>query len=143
MEAGWTVLPSVILERQKALGLDAIDVNILLHLARYWWFHDRPPFPAKATIAECMGIDRSTVRRHIAALEKDGLIRREPRYKPERGGQDTNAYHFDGLIREATQFAVEAVKTREQRRVEDAVTRRRKKPSLVVDNTKKAGGKKR
>jgi hypothetical protein len=75
-------------------------------------------------------------------MEKDGLIRREARYKPKRGGQDTNAYHFDGLIKEATKFAKEALNTREQRKAEDAATRKRKKPSLVVDNTKKPGGKK-
>jgi hypothetical protein len=32
MNAGWTVIPSILLEKQAALGLDAIDVNILLHL---------------------------------------------------------------------------------------------------------------
>jgi MarR family len=141
MEAGWTVLPSIILEKQLALGLDAVDVNILLHLARHWWYGDRPPYPSKATIAECMDIDPSTVRRHIAQMERDGLIRREPRYKAKRGGQDTNAYHFDGLIKAAKPFALEAIETREQRKVDDASRRRRKKPLLVVDNTKKVGRK--
>lgn len=37
LDAGWTMLPNVIFERQQALGLDAIDINILLHLASYWW----------------------------------------------------------------------------------------------------------
>ena len=53
MDAGWTVIPSVILERQTALGIDAIDVNILLHLARHWWYSDNLPHPSKATIASC------------------------------------------------------------------------------------------
>ena len=43
MDAGWTVLPSIILEKQHALGLDAVDVNILLQLARHWWYKDNPP----------------------------------------------------------------------------------------------------
>lgn len=34
MDAGWTVIPSVILDRQQALGLEPMDVNILLHLAK-------------------------------------------------------------------------------------------------------------
>ena len=42
MNAGWTVIPSIILERQQALGLDPVDVNILLQLARYWWYEDIP-----------------------------------------------------------------------------------------------------
>jgi DNA-binding Lrp family transcriptional regulator len=140
MEAGWTVLPSIILEKQHALGLDAVDVNILLQLARYWWFSDRPPYPSKATIAECMNVNPSTVRRHIARMERDGFIRREYRYNPKRGGQDTNAYHFTGLIKAAKPFAVEAIDTREQRKAEDLVRRRRKKPQLVVDNTRKRRG---
>ncbi len=45
------VLPSIILEKQHALGLDAIDVNILLQLARHWWYRDNPPHPSKASIA--------------------------------------------------------------------------------------------
>ena len=32
MKAGWTALPNVLFERQKALGLDAIDINIILHI---------------------------------------------------------------------------------------------------------------
>ena len=40
MDAGWTAFPSVIIERQGVLGLDALDVNILLHLASYWWTKD-------------------------------------------------------------------------------------------------------
>ena len=47
MAAGWTVLPSIILEKQHAFGLDAIDVNILLHLARYWWYNDTRRIPRK------------------------------------------------------------------------------------------------
>jgi predicted transcriptional regulator len=136
MDAGWTVLPSIILEKQHALGLDAVDVNILLQLARHWWFSDNPPHPSKATIAECIGVDPSTVRRHIARMEKVGFIRREARYSKKYGGQDTNTYHFAGLIKEATPFAKESIATREQRRAEDAVRRRRKKPTLIVDNTR-------
>ena len=133
MEAGWTVLPSIILEKQHALGLDPIDVNILLQLARHWWYADNPPHPSKASIAECLGVDPSTVRRHIAAMEQAGLIRREARYK-KSGGQENNAYHFDGLIKEATPFAEEAIMERERQKDERAARRHRKRPRLVVDN---------
>ena len=132
MDAGWTVLPSVILERQKALGLDATDVNILLHLARHWWHADNPPHPSKALIAECMQIDISTVRRRIARLERDGLIRREARFNPESGRQQTNFYHFAGLIQNATPYAEELIQERRQRRREDAERSSRKRPKLTL-----------
>ena len=131
MDAGWTVLPSVILEKQRALGLDPTDVNILLQLARYWWFSENPPHPSKATIAECMDVHPRTVQRHIAGLEAAGFIRRERRFNAKLGGQEANAYHFDGLIDEATPFAQEVIDTREERRKQDTARRKRKKPKVV------------
>lgn len=133
MAAGWIVIPSVILERQQALGLDAIDINIILHLVRHWWFSDRPPYPSKKTIAQCMDIDESTVRRRIAAMEKEGIIQRKPRFDPNYGGQKSNEYHFDGLINEAKPFAEEWIKEQKKRQQEDAnrLTRKRPKESVV------------
>ena len=142
MEAGWTVIPSIILEKQHALGLDAIDVNILLHLAKHWWYRDNPPHPSKGSIAECLRVDPSTVRRHIAAMEAAGFIRREARYKTS-GGQENNAYHFDGLIKEATPYAEEAVSEREQQQKERVARRHRKRPRLVVDNRPGGSGKRK
>lgn len=106
IDAGWICMPSVIIERQAALGLDAIDINILMHLAMYWWTEDGKPHPSKATIAAAMGIEPRSVQRRMARLEAAGLILREER----RGGPTgslTNRYHFDGLIREATPYAAE------------------------------------
>ncbi|HUP61074.1 MAG TPA: winged helix-turn-helix transcriptional regulator [Thermoanaerobaculia bacterium] len=136
MEAGWTVIPSIILERQRGLGLDAIDVNILMQLAMHWWFSDNPPRPSKRTIAERMGIDVSTVRKRIARMEGDGLIRREKRYSGKTGRQESNNYHFDGLIASATPYAQEALETRKKRDAEDAErrTRRRAHLSLVTND---------
>lgn len=131
MEAGWTVLPSIILERQRALGLDPVDVNILLHLARHWWHADTLPHPSKRTVAECMNIDVSTVRRRIAALEASGFIRRGARYDPKYG-QTSNEYDFTGLIEAATPYAREALEERQARRKESAAKRTRKRPVLRV-----------
>ena len=139
MKAGWTVFPAIILEKQEAFGLDAIDVNILLHLARHWWYSDNPPHPSKATIARCMNIDKSTVRRHIARMESEGLIKRVARHTEKKfGGQDTNAYLFDGLISKAKPYAEEAIQSRVEQQQKEEERKRRKRPQrprLVVDNT--------
>ena len=135
MDAGWTAIPSIILEKQHALGLDPIDVNILLQLAKHWWFTDKLPYPAKTTLAELMNVNPSTVRRRISRMVAAGFIKRIPRHDPKHGGQTSNAYEFDGLIKAATPFALEALNVREERRAEDAARRSRKKPTLVVDNT--------
>lgn len=130
MKAGWTVLPSIILERQQALGLDALDINILLHLAKYWWYSDNPPRPSKQAIAECIGVDKSTIRRRIAQMEKDGLISRQARFD-KKYGQQSNSYLFDGLIKSAIPFAEESIEAREQQKSEASERRTRKRPRKV------------
>jgi len=131
LNAGWSMIPNIILERQKALGLDAKDVNILLHLVRHWWYAEQLPYPSKRTIAECMGISPDTVRRRIKKMEAAGYIRRQKRSDP-RCGQQSNCYDISGLIRECQPFALEAIQSRQTRRQEDAERRKRKRPVLKV-----------
>jgi len=134
MEAGWTVIPSVIIERQQALGLDPLDVNIILHLATYWWYSDNLPHPSKKTIAKCIGVDPSTIRRRIAAMEKAGFIKRIPR-KDDKYGQQSNEYQFDGLINSAIPFAEEKIKEKKERKKEDEKRITRKRPIRLVKST--------
>jgi len=134
LEAGWTVLPAALIEHQKALGIDAIDMNIILHLANRWWTADNRPMPSKNSIAEAMGIDPSTVRKRIQRLEKANLVRREERRVRGRGSK-TNIYHLDGLINELQPFAAEMVKKKKERMAEkEARYRQKGKPKLVVNN---------
>lgn len=129
MDAGWTAIPSVIIERQKALGLDALDVNILLHLAAYWWTSDNKPHPSKATMADALQVDSRTVQRHIARLEAAKLIRREQR-RIEGKGSKTNIYHFDGLIAAATPYALEKIKEIADRTEQKKARVQRKRATL-------------
>ncbi|CAI8982267.1 Helix-turn-helix domain-containing protein (plasmid) [Methylocaldum szegediense] len=127
--------PSILLEKQKALGLDAIDMNIIMHLASYWWTAENKPHPKKSTIAEAIGVTPRTVQRRIAALEKAGLIRREER-RVTKEGSLPNLYHFDGLIKEATPFAMEKIEIRQQRKEEDERRIKRKgRPELKLVKT--------
>jgi DNA-binding transcriptional regulator YhcF (GntR family) len=132
MKAGWTVLPNVIFERQKALGLDAIDVNIILHIASYWWTKESKPHPSKRTIAAAMGIEPRTVQRRIAQLEAAKLIRREERRNAGHVSQ-TNVYHLDGLIEAAKPYAIEKIQEREAKAAMKAARAGRKgKPKLAL-----------
>lgn len=135
MDAGWTAVPTVLLERQQALGLDSLDLNILLQLARYWWFADNLPKPAKGTLAENIGVDPSTVRRRIARLEAGGLIRRRARFGSKDHRQEANEYDFAGLIKHATPYANEILATRETRKAEDNARRKRKRPAIHLVKT--------
>jgi DNA-binding transcriptional regulator YhcF (GntR family) len=132
MDAGWTCIPSVIIERQQALGLDPIDINILMHLAAHWWTEDNKPYPSKVTIAAALGVTPRTVQRRIAAMESAGFVRREERRIAGKGSY-TNRYHLDGLIKAAQPYAQEKV---EERAARDAARKqtvaRKGKPRLRV-----------
>jgi DNA-binding MarR family transcriptional regulator len=132
MNAGWLTVPEVLLRYQRELGLDAVDVNILFHLASYWWYANNLPHPSKRTIAERMSIDPSTVRRHIAKMEKRGIIKRNARYGADKR-REANDYDFSGLIRMATPFAKEiAEKKRQKKREAAAKLTRRRAPLKAV-----------
>jgi len=66
-------------------------------------------------------------------MEKDGIIRREARYTAA-GQQETNFYHFDGLIKAATPFAEEALLEKQRQKQEAEARRRRKKPAIRLVN---------
>ena len=129
--AGWLAFPSVILERQHALGLTPLDVNIILYLVTYWWTPDNRPHPSKRTIATAIGVSARTVQRRIAALEKVRFIWREERRIPKKGSK-TNGYHLDGLIEAATPFALEKIDLIKKRKKENEERQRRKRPVLRV-----------
>lgn len=117
MDAGWTALPSVIIERQKVLGLDALDMNIILHLANYWWTRDNKPHPSKRTIAEAIGVTPRTVQRRITALQESGFIVREERRVKGKGSR-TNLYHLEGLITAAQPYAKEKIEKIQERQTD-------------------------
>ncbi|HWT11204.1 MAG TPA: helix-turn-helix domain-containing protein [Allosphingosinicella sp.] len=105
MDAGWTALPSVIIENQRQLGLSPLDLNIVLYLASKWWTAEGKPYPSKSTMAKAMDVHPRTIQKHVAGLEAAGYIRREER-RTEVGSK-TNIYHLDGLIKAAKPFAEE------------------------------------
>lgn len=134
MEAGWTLIPNTIIERQKVLGLDAVDLNILMHLWTHWWKAEDLPFLSKQTIAAAMGMSSRAIQRRIAAMEKQGLITRVRRHGPNKGTQ-TNLYRFDKLIAAATPYAHESLQERKRKQREQQERAGRKgRPRLVVSN---------
>ncbi|SDH06786.1 MULTISPECIES: helix-turn-helix domain-containing protein [unclassified Duganella] len=131
IDAGYTILPSTLVTRQKALGLEPIHVNILLVLLTYWWTADNLPYPTKKTMAEMIGVDQSTIRRRIAQMEKAGFIKRNIR-KVEHDRNKPNVYDFSGLIDVLQPFAQEEIQAREAARVAKAKRVSSKKPMLKV-----------
>lgn len=131
INAGYTILPSVLITRQKALGLEPIHINILMVLLTYWWTADTLPYPSKKTMAEIIGVDESTIRRHIAKMEHWGFIKRELR-RVEHDRNKTNIYDFSGLIAALKPFAQEEIQAKEANRAAKAKRVSSKKPKLKV-----------
>ena len=131
MAAGWNAIPSIIIEKQEALGLDAIDMNIIVHLTSYWWTAGNLPHPSVETIAKAVGVKPRTVQKRIKALHDLGLMTREERRYTKRGS-DTNLYGFEGLIQAARPFAEEKLAQIATRKEEEQKRINRKKPDLHV-----------
>lgn len=131
IDAGWNAIPSIIIEKQEALGLDAIDMNIIVHLSNYWWHADNLPCPSVATIAKAIGVKPRTVQKRIKALHELGLLTRTERRETRRGS-DTNLYGFEGLITAALPYAQEKLAAREKRRQAEDERLKRKRPNLTV-----------
>ena len=131
LAAGWVALPSIILERQDALGLDAIDINIILHIAKHWFEAGNLPHPSKGSIAKAMQVTPRAVQKRIARLEDEGFLQRIERRGPKgTKGSQTSEFAFTGLIQKATPHAIEAVQQREKFRQLKLERLRRKKPRV-------------
>jgi predicted transcriptional regulator len=133
-QSGWTAIPSVIFERQVALGLDPLDINIILHLAGFWWTAENTPHPAKTTIAAAIGVHPRTIQRRIALLEAGGLIKRVMR-PSAKGRNSTNLYDLSGLISNAEPFAQEKMEKKAAQKKERIERSKRKRPVLTVVRT--------
>lgn len=62
----------------------------------YMYLHDRADkdgkcYPAIGTIARELNLSKSTVKRALLDLEKNGFLRREQRWR-ENGGKSSNLY---------------------------------------------------
>jgi len=120
---GWTAIPNILLERQQALGIDAVKLNILLVLLKHWWEKSKMPWPSKATIGEIVGRDKSTVQKHLKELEEQGLVKRNSRFQ-SAGGQTSNEYDLSGLITALKAHTKKRLQERKKRGEEDARKRR-------------------
>jgi len=135
MDAGWTALPSVIVENQRQLDLTPLDMNIILYLASKWWKAEGKPYPSKGTMAKAMNVHPRTIQKHIAAMEAASYITREERRTPT--GSKTNIYHLDGLIAAVMPFAEEKLEEIKDKTEREQVKRDRKgapRPLKLVHN---------
>ncbi|WP_328732293.1 helix-turn-helix domain-containing protein [Vreelandella azerica] len=116
-DAGWTSIPNILIYRQKTLGLDSLDLNILLHLMTYWWQNEQKPYPSKATLAKSIGVTSGTIQKRIRAMEAGGLIKRIQRRR-ENNRSDTNEYDLSPLRDALVPHAEEELRERKKKHTE-------------------------
>jgi predicted transcriptional regulator len=97
LDAGFQVVPNVLIRSQNQLNLDPIDLVVLLNLMAHWWEKGDVPFIAPSRIAKRMNVSTRTVERHLKELEKKGFLRR---CKPPRSddGLYTRGYDLQPLV---------------------------------------------
>lgn len=134
-ESGWTSFPNVIFERQQALQLTALDLNILLHLAGNWWNPGSNPYRTKKSLALAIGVHPRTIQKRIEEMERWGYIKRIYR-KASVGDNLPNEFDLSGLIEKVRPFAEEKLEERKRREAERTAAITRKKPLSVIEGGK-------
>jgi biotin operon repressor len=127
MAAGYTLVPNVLIDRQRALGLDSVDLNILLVIISHWWTADSRAFLSKETIATAVGRSARTVQRRVNRMKSDGILDTIARVTAT-GRRTANAFDLSKLATEAVPFAKELLETRKRRAAESKARRLRKRP---------------
>jgi DNA-binding MarR family transcriptional regulator len=113
IDAGFTIIPTVLFKKQDELGLKAVDINILMQLSCHWWKAENLPYLSKETMAKRIGVDPSTIRRHIAKMQERGLLMRVTR-TDGANGQRSNYYDLRPLVEHLHPHAVKAAKAKKR-----------------------------
>lgn len=124
VEAGYTLFPSTLIKYHRDLGLDTVDLAIVLLLASHWWTAEALPFLLKQTIADVVGIDASNVRKRLQRLEQKGLLKRTMR-KVNKDRNKSSLYDLTPLVIKARPFALKEIESKNA-----AIAARAAKPSV-------------
>jgi DNA-binding MarR family transcriptional regulator len=113
--AGFQVVPNVLIRDQNRLGLDALDVVILLNLMAHWWQREDKPFVSPGVIAKRMSVTTRTIERHLKKLENRKIIGRDPRTSRTSDGPYIRSYDLLPLVEFLKEASQNALKERARR----------------------------
>ena len=113
VDYGFCIIPSLLLHAQERLGINAVQLNIIMHLADFWWVRERMPYPSKAVLAHRMGLSERQIQRQMVELEEAGLVGRVQRTRPGRG-KTTNAYDLTGLVKRLQELEPEFTQVKQE-----------------------------
>lgn len=123
-QQGFSMIPSLLFRAQSRLGLNPTQLAIILHIADFWWEKENKPYPGKEKLAARLGISARQIQRHIAELEKAGLVKRIER-RAAHGGKMSNSYDLSGLVERLKALAPEFKEADEEaQEIKEQVSRR-------------------
>jgi len=113
ISAGFQVIPNVLVRAQSKLGLDPVDLAILLNITMHWWREDELPYPQPKVIANRVGVSTRTVERRLEDLEKRGFL---ARLAPEKSADRLARRRIDltGLVEKLEKAAAQNLEMRSQ-----------------------------
>ena len=76
---GYAGIHSILIQGQRRLGLNSMQMNICIQLLDYWFDPARKPFPTKKELAQRIGCTEKTIQNNVRALEKASLVQRNYR----------------------------------------------------------------
>jgi predicted transcriptional regulator len=112
---GYTSVPSILIQGQQRLGINPLQMNIIIQLLDLWRDPERKPFPSKKQIAARIHVTEKTIQNNIRQLERAGLVLRQQR-KTAAGDWNSNVYHLDGLVKRVQRMEPDFAEAREKRR---------------------------
>jgi len=113
MGFGFCIVPSLLLQAQRRLGLSPTQLAVLMHLADYWWDVDPKPHPSKQTLGNRLNLSPRQVQRIIAELEAADLVQRVERRAVHKG-KLSNFYDLSGLVKRLKELEPEFSKAKKQ-----------------------------
>ena len=57
-DTGFVAIPDMLIKHQVELGLDAMDMIILLNIVMHWWKPNELPHPRLSSISKRIGVNR-------------------------------------------------------------------------------------
>jgi hypothetical protein len=101
---GFAIVPGALIRGQAKLGLDALDLAILLNIVLHWWSAEEWPYPQPRLLAKRIGVSTRTVERRLESLEERGFLVRHPAEKSPDGFA-RRRIELTGLVRRLEAFA--------------------------------------
>jgi DNA replication protein DnaD len=119
LRQGFVVIPWVMLRRQKELGLESLELVVLLHLIASWWDTASAPYPSSKAVAKRMDVSVRTVQRCLKALQAKGFLLKQQPSLANDGTSIVTRYDLTPLAARLTDIVKDQIKLAQEAKREE------------------------